>query len=300
MISVIMPVYNSASTIKRAIDSILCQTYSDFELLIYDSGSSDGTIEIINGYSDKRIRLFVEPGTIGMLGDSLTKLIKGARGEYIARMDSDDISHSDRFEVQLGYFANNPSLVLLGTQCNIIFGESLPIRKAPFPTFHKEILHDLARGIFSLAHPTVMFKKADAQAIGYYAVKGIAEDLQFYFDMSRVGQIMNTDEVLFSYSISINSLSGSKQRFIDSFYRYTIFKYKKSDIQLTYDDFIKSWYYFPFWTRFSLKIAHLGNNLYKTYLRNKNKNRFSLLLLLLAALLKPQAATRNILRFIRD
>ena len=104
MISVIMSAYNSEKHISNSIESILGQSYQNFEFLIMDDGSTDNTGKIINSYrkTDNRIKLFNNKSNIG-LTKSLNFLINQAQGEYLARQDSDDVSNSKRFELQLNY-----------------------------------------------------------------------------------------------------------------------------------------------------------------------------------------------------
>ena len=108
MISVIMSAYNSEKHISNSIESILGQSYQNFEFLIMDDGSTDNTGKIINSYrkTDNRIKLFNNKSNIG-LTKSLNFLINQAQGEYLARQDSDDVSNSKRFELQLNYMIKN-------------------------------------------------------------------------------------------------------------------------------------------------------------------------------------------------
>lgn len=110
-VSVIMPVYNAEKYLSEAIDSILNQTFTDFEFLIINDGSTDSSLEIINRYSDQRIVLINNDGNIG-LTKSLNKGIENAKGQYIARMDADDISFKDRLERQVSVMDDNIELGL--------------------------------------------------------------------------------------------------------------------------------------------------------------------------------------------
>ncbi|MCI0471302.1 MAG: glycosyltransferase, partial [Candidatus Aminicenantes bacterium] len=107
MITVLMSVFNNAAYLREAIDSILNQTYTDFEFLIIDDASTDSSKEIISHYHDTRIRLIENKRNIG-LTKSLNKGLHKAKGEYIARMDADDISLPDRLAVQYAFLQENP------------------------------------------------------------------------------------------------------------------------------------------------------------------------------------------------
>ena len=113
-ISVILPVYNSELYIKETIDRVLNQTFSDFELLIIDDCSTDKTVSIIKEYSDERICLIEKEKNSGLI-NSLNFGISLAKGEYIARMDGDDICLLERFAKQVAFLDKNPTIILCGT-----------------------------------------------------------------------------------------------------------------------------------------------------------------------------------------
>jgi glycosyltransferase involved in cell wall biosynthesis len=153
-VSVIMPAYNAQMYIKHAIDSILNQTFSDFELIIINDGSTDKTEEIINSYNDSRIINVYNHDNFG-LSYSLNLGIRKASGEYIARMDADDISAQDRFKDQLAFMQKNPKIDILGSSVFVIKdnGKSKGILNRP--TTHTEIKWF---SLFStpMYHPTIM------------------------------------------------------------------------------------------------------------------------------------------------
>src|ERR1017187_7276972 len=113
-ITVLMPVYNAAPFLREAIDSILNQTFKNFELLIINDGSTDNCEEIILTYKDPRIRYIKNETNIKLIS-TLNKGIKLSKGKYIVRMDADDISFPDRIEKQVNYMETNPAIALCGT-----------------------------------------------------------------------------------------------------------------------------------------------------------------------------------------
>ena len=113
-ISVLLPAYNAEKFLKESIDSILCQTYSNFELIIINDGSNDNTQTIIDAYDDSRIKCITNSQNKGLI-DSLNEGILSCTGIYIIRMDADDISHIERFSEQINWFKDNPKKILLGT-----------------------------------------------------------------------------------------------------------------------------------------------------------------------------------------
>ncbi len=130
-VTVAMPLYNGASTIARAIDSILQQTFTDFELVLIDDGCSDNTVDIVRSYTDTRIRLIVHETNQG-LAATRNHLVEQARGEFIAWLDQDDWSHPERLARQVARFSSNPQLGLSSswTQAQTANGKTNRMREA--------------------------------------------------------------------------------------------------------------------------------------------------------------------------
>ena len=118
-VSVVMPVYNAEKYLRDAIESILNQSFRNFEFFIIDDASTDKSVEIIKSFSDNRIFLIQKAVNSGYT-DSLNMAIKLAKGKYIARMDADDISLKNRFLMQYQYMESNTSVLVLGTFFNVI------------------------------------------------------------------------------------------------------------------------------------------------------------------------------------
>lgn len=193
-ISVIMSVYNSAPFLREAVDSILNQTFGDFEFLIVDDKSTDGSLEILKSYSDNRVQIFENQENIG-LTKSLNILLKIAKGEFIARMDADDISLPKRFEKQINYFENNKKVILLGAQYKLIGNDSII---SNFPLKHNAIAANL---IFEncFAHPATIFKrKIDTQVL-YNDNYEVAQDYELWTRLVFKGIVNNLSEALIIY-----------------------------------------------------------------------------------------------------
>lgn len=197
-ISVILPVYNAEKYIREAIDSILNQTYRDFELIIINDGSSDGSRNIISGYTDKRI-VFLEQSNIG-LAATLNSGIDLARGEYIARQDNDDISLPPRLEKQLQFMEANKEIALCGTCAEIIDQNGQPTGR-----HHKHSsnpVHLKFALLFNnpFVHSSVFFRKEITGRVGNYNTDpGIFEDYNLWSRIARVVKISNLDECLLKY-----------------------------------------------------------------------------------------------------
>ena len=133
LISVILPAYNADRYLTEAIKSILAQTYSNFELIILNDGSTDHTEQIILGFTDSRILYIDNHQNLGIVA-TLNKGLSVAQGEYIARMDADDISTAVRFEHQINYLETHPAVGVLGSAIQIIDRRGKYQRSGFFPT----------------------------------------------------------------------------------------------------------------------------------------------------------------------
>src|SRR5688572_15938883 len=128
-----MPVYNVEKYVAEAIESILQQTFTDFEFLIIDDGSKDGSLAICREYEkkDPRVKVLTQANT--GISRALNKLIEISRGEFLARMDSDDTTAPRRFEIQLQYLREPPEVVVVGSQGVLTDPEGRPVRDLNVP-----------------------------------------------------------------------------------------------------------------------------------------------------------------------
>jgi len=206
-ITVLMPVYNCELYIEMAIKSILNQTYTDFEFLIIDDASNDNTINIIKSFDDKRIKLIEKPINTG-LTNSLNLGLKLAKGQYIARMDGDDISLPDRFLKQITYLDSNLNVILCGTNISIIDKN----KTIQFPEKNEEIKIALLKGN-SVAHPSVMIRKDKLKEfkLQYDVNKEPAEDYDFWVRLLKFGELHNLQEVFLNYRVHDFQVSQKRE-----------------------------------------------------------------------------------------
>lgn len=193
-----MPAYNAEKYLREAIDSILAQTFTDFELIIINDGSTDFTKDIILSYTDQRIR-YIENEQNSGICVTLNKGLDAARGRYIARMDSDDISLPRRLEVQVQYMDSHPEIGVAGTDIEI-FGDGMKSQVFNFDTNPQVCRSNL---IFSatLAHPTALIRKsvlADNHLIYDDYYRGM-EDHHLWWQIAQHSEISNVSEVLLRY-----------------------------------------------------------------------------------------------------
>lgn len=196
-ISVIMPVYNGEKYLKEAIDSVLSQTFKDFELIIINDCSTDTTIDVINSYNDERIILINNEENLG-IAKNLNKGIEISKGKYIARMDADDICYPHRLERQYNFMEANIDIGMCGSSAEVFTDNT--IRLHVCPQQHNEIK---VLQIFNSAftHPAVMIKKEilDKYNLRYDEFYEGMEDYELWIRMSRVTKLANIDEVLLKY-----------------------------------------------------------------------------------------------------
>jgi glycosyltransferase involved in cell wall biosynthesis len=210
LISVIMPVYNAGLYLRTAIESILNQTFSDFEFFIIDDASTDNSVEIIQTYSDKRIKLIVKPVNSGHT-KSLNYALQITKGKYIARMDADDFSYPHRFERQILFLESNPNIILCGTWFKMI-----PMNEVIKHPQDNDDIKLLMLDHNAVAHPSVMLRREFLveHQLQYDSLMEPAEDYDLWVRIISIGEIANLPEVLLDYRIhssQISSIQSDKQ-----------------------------------------------------------------------------------------
>nr|WP_315142633.1 glycosyltransferase family 2 protein [uncultured Flavobacterium sp.] len=266
-ITVLMPVYNCELYIKEAVDSILNQTFADFDFLIIDDASTDKTVSIIKEYKDSRIQLIEKTVNTGYT-ISLNYGLKVAKGEYIARMDGDDISFPHRFEKQIAFLDANPDVVLCGSNFGIIGAEKL----INLPEENEAIKLGLLKGN-CIAHPSVMIRHSVLQehAVTYDFNKEPAEDYDLWVRLLQFGKLYNIQENLLNYRVHSTQVSKKREchqansalqsrfkmlNYID--YSFNSYEYKllekimQRNIEVTYSE-IKDFFHLK-------KKMHLANS----------------------------------------
>lgn len=178
-ITVLMPVFNCEKYLRDAIESILNQTFADFELLIINDGSTDSTFDIIASYKDDRIKVIHNERNLG-ISVSRNRGIQGAHSGLIAIMDADDKSRPERLERQYAYFKTHPECSFLGSHYVVIDDEGVERSLGRSPLYHESILFHLCFGN-CLAHSSMMFVKDAITALGGYdETLSFAEDYDLW------------------------------------------------------------------------------------------------------------------------
>jgi glycosyltransferase involved in cell wall biosynthesis len=205
-ISVLMPVLNAEKYVSEAIQSILNQSFSDFELIVIDDGSVDQTIELVSNFKDPRIRFYKHNKNLGLVA-TLNWGLSLAVSPIVARMDADDISALNRFEIQYDFLSRNPDVGLVGSWIEG-FGEIKRKYIHKYPINHDDIV---ALMIFSnpIAHPSVMFRKKIFEKLDCaYANKyAWVEDWELWWRFKGVTRLANIPKPLLRYRINKNSVN---------------------------------------------------------------------------------------------
>lgn len=221
-ITVLMPAYNAADYIEEAIDSVLAQTFTDFELLIINDGSTDNTEQIISRYRDPRVRLHTQPNA-GVIG-ALNKGLELSRSALIARFDADDVCYPHRLQVQYDFMQQHPDYVLVGSAADYIDkdGEYL-FEWQPVAYTHDE----LQQAIYHTCpfdHPAIMYRRDVALKLGGYPKGAIHfEDHLFWTAFFAEGKLCNLRDRLIKHRFNPASVT------IDERWRGPEFKKIKYD-----------------------------------------------------------------------
>jgi glycosyltransferase involved in cell wall biosynthesis len=204
LISVILPAYNAEKFIKEAVQSILDQTVNDFELIVINDASTDGTLDILESFNDSRISIINNKINLKVV-KCLNKGLELAKGEFIARMDADDVSLPNRFEKQLQYFKQHPEVDICGTWVEVFDGGNTVFK--PYEK-HEDIRANLLF-LNEIVHPSVMMRKSSLirHKLLYDESFLNAEDYGLWVVAMDKVIFANVQEVLLKYRLHANNVS---------------------------------------------------------------------------------------------
>lgn len=218
LVSVLMPVYNGSKFIEEAIESILNQSYRQFELIIADDASKDDTAKILKQYLrkyPKKIQVVTLKQNQGV-AQATNAAFNLAKGKYLAIMDCDDIAHSNRLQKQVEFLENHPKVIVLGTQAKIINKKGQIVGEKNFPTTHEKIYSSYGL-VHPMVHPSIMIraKLVPNKGFLYQDKYGIHADYFNLFTFLKHGEFANLPEYLLFYRIhgNNNSLQKLKQSY---------------------------------------------------------------------------------------
>jgi glycosyltransferase involved in cell wall biosynthesis len=197
-VSVAMSVYNCEEYLHACIDSILSQTFEDYEFIIVDDGSTDRSAEIIGSYTDSRI-VFLQQSNQGV-ASALNHALRFTHGEYVARQDADDISLPERFAKEVAFLDAHPEVAVVGTAAALIdrtgrqFSTFMPFVR------HGRLVKELKRGVCPLMHGAVMLRRTALIQCGVYKpVFNWVQDVELWLRLSQYHRLANMREILYQF-----------------------------------------------------------------------------------------------------
>ena len=270
LVSVILPNYNGESYIYQSIESILNQSYSNFEFLIIDDGSTDNSIELIKRFKDKRIILIENKANLKLI-KTLNIGFKLAKGKYIARMDSDDIAHNERFKKQVEFLEKNLEISVLGTGFEVIDNPDKKI------LYEKNNIDIKWKQLYEchILHPSVMLRRSTFIENNYFFDKNYehCEDYELWTRVSKKHQLANLNENLMYYrewEDNISHKHKNTQEKNSIIVRKNIFKWIGAELDELEINLFRELSY----QNYSSKINIVKDLLEKIYLANKKSKYF--------------------------
>jgi len=203
-----MPVKNGMPYLPETLASIETQTYRNWEMLVWDNGSTDGTLDELRRWIPSRL-----PGRIIdkrplSLGNSLAALVEAAGTELCARIDADDVNYPERLERQVAFLRTRPDVILVGTDVEFIDGKGSVIAGASTHENEDAEIRWLLRWHCAFGHPTVLFRRSAVIAAGNYREAMPYEDYDLWLRMALIGEVANLPEVLVKYRQHSTSVCG--------------------------------------------------------------------------------------------
>lgn len=201
-ITVLMPVYNAERYLREAIESILQQTFQDFEFLIIDDGSTDKSVDIVRQYDDPRIRLILNEKNLG-ISETLNRGIELSSCGLIARMDADDVCNPFRLFKQYNYMLAHEDVALLSSWARVVDENGKFVRLERYRSNY--YYYNLTFECW-MYHPTIMFRRGPVKDVGMYSMR-YSEDYDLFWKVSTRYKIANLEEPLVNYRLSSTSLN---------------------------------------------------------------------------------------------
>lgn len=216
LVSVVMPVYNGERFLKSAVDSVLAQTFPDIELIIVDDGSTDGSYQIAMAYSDPRVRVRRHERNLGIV-EALNGGIKESLGQYICRMDADDVAVAKRIELQVRYMEKNTYLAVVGANVILIDEDGAETGLMRYALASKEI----KKTIFHhnpFAHGATMIRKSVLKTCGLYDRRFLHnEDYDLWLRIAAQYEVANLPDFLLKRRVHTRSITGSRETELTGF-----------------------------------------------------------------------------------
>ncbi|MCU0565064.1 MAG: glycosyltransferase [Oculatellaceae cyanobacterium Prado106] len=269
MISILLPAYNAERFIEAAIVSILQQTFTEFELIVIDDGSTDQTGAIVEALAQQDSRVRLLHSTHGGLSRALNQGIATAQYDWVGRMDADDIALPDRLQKQVEAIHAQPQVVAWGTYAYHINAQGKPLGMARTgPTTEEEFLRQRQAGhLVQLIHPTVLLRKDVLLAVGGYDPEfELVEELELFDRMAAYGATLAIPEPLLQYRVHSASVSMQKFFIQRVLMRYVVARHRDrlaGKPELSYPQFLQDYQQQPWLSRLQRNIRTTGMFYYR-------------------------------------
>ena len=262
-ISVIMPVLNARPFLEESIGSVLAQSFRDFELLIVDNGSTDGSKEYAESLPDSRIRVFSESKRGA--AHAINTGIAASGADLLAVMDADDIAPHNRLAMQAEYLREHPDTVLLGGRFAFLVGAKL-VPVAPPLMDHRQIRKALLQCNAVFANGSTMFRADAAKRIGGHGLNGPAHDFDFFLRMSEIGSVHNLPAILQHYRLHEGASTAVRSAFMREQKMFAIACARAREAAVpepAFADFHRSWISRPHLMKLADRAGDISDRLYR-------------------------------------
>jgi len=217
-LSIIMPVYNSVDFIAEAVESVLSQTFTDFELIVIDDASTDGSDKILNGFKDDRIKHYTNDENQGIVY-SRNLGLKEARGNFIAQFDSDDVALPDKFEKQINYLKKNPEFGMIGSWVRMIDEAGNSLRQSWKLPAKPKLIPSIMLFRNYFVQSTIVARKEALPDEGYRIGFDVVEDYKMWVEIARKYKVWNMPEYLVNYRVHGSSATNTDSSRMEQQYR---------------------------------------------------------------------------------
>jgi glycosyltransferase involved in cell wall biosynthesis len=234
-LSVLMPVYNGEKYIHEAIDSILSQTFADFEFVIIDDASTDRSVDVIRSFGDPRILFLQNDSNLGLIA-TLNRGLDTVSGEYVARMDQDDVSLPERFAKQVVFMDSNPKVAASGTWARDIDEGGRIIGRRPHVPVGRQMENDFWHPS-PMIHPSVMIRLEHLGNVRYNPEAIHAEDYDLWLSLKKKHQLDNLPEYLLLYRVHPESITRMNPQ--DQAHSAHQILCRQTGLQISYEEFLE-------------------------------------------------------------
>ena len=197
LITVGIPIYNAENTLLNAIRSIFAQSLTAWELILVDDGSTDQSLTIAQSIDDPRVRLLPPDGKNRELGARLNQIAQAARGEYLARMDADDLCHPQRLQRQIEFLQHQPEVDVVGAAACILDLQGYPVKRCPVPASHDDIFRSKFKSGVSVVHACVCARTRWCRRWPYTEHNIRCEDYELWLRTCKDSSFANLSEILY-------------------------------------------------------------------------------------------------------